>query len=280
MAGAKMYETDTLGFAIARPAGEVYEFLLDPANFPIWGFSGEANMRHLSGRDWETETSVGRRIIRFASRNPHGILDVSTFREAGGEALPLGIWVVPNGAGTELVLTCFRHPLVTDAEWSSFRHWLGADFLALQSVLEARGKAEPVFDAKAISVGIARPMQQVYDYLSEPANFASWAFVDDARMVSLGQGEWGVETTVGRRIIKFAPRNDFGILTYQARLSLEDAPHLVPMRVLANGEGTELVYVFLRRPGSSKEAFASLIDWVTADVLVLKSILEADASRR
>lgn len=275
MAAWRMYESETVGFSIARPTHEVYEFLLEPTNFALWGFAGEADMRHLSGRDWETETSVGRRIIRFASRNRFGILDVSTYREKGGEPLPVGAWAVANGAGTELVLTCFRHPLMEEAEWASFRSWLHSDFLALQSLLEARGAVAPVYRSKAIGISVARPLGEVYGFLAEPANFSSWAFVEDARMEPLGDGEWGVETSVGRRIMKFAPPNGHGILTYQSRLSLGEPPHLHPMRVLGNREGTEIVYLFLQRPGSTDAAFASVIDWVTADLLVLKSILEA-----
>lgn len=270
-----MYESETVGFSIARPTHEVYEFLLEPTNFALWGFAGEADMRHLSGRDWETETSVGRRIIRFPGRNAFGVLDVLTYRESGGEPLPVGAWVVPNGAGTELVLTCFRHPLMEEAEWASFRSWLDSDFLALQSLLEARGVVAPLYKARAISLGIARPLGEVYDFLAEPTHFSSWAFVEHSRMEPLGQGEWGVETSVGRRIVRFGPRNDHGVLTYESRLSLADPWHLLPMRVLGNRAGTELVYVFLQRPGSSEAAFASLMEWVTADLLALKSILEA-----
>ena len=70
--------------------------------------------------------------------------------------------------------------------------------------------------ARALSYGIDRPMRQVYEFLAEPLNFASWAFAGDARMQPLSGGEWAVETSVGPRIVRFGGRNADGILTYFA----------------------------------------------------------------
>jgi len=277
-----MFESETRGVTIARPVSEVFELLLDPANYSLWGFADPGGIRRISGAEWEVETAIGLRRIRFPTRNVHGILDIASRTggdNAGDSWLPMGVWAAPNGAGTELAITCFRRPGSDDDEWSSLRTWINADFLALQSVLETRGRAEPVYEARAISLSVARPLSEVYDFLAEPTNFSSWAFVEDAMMEPLGQGEWCVETSVGRRFMKFAVRNRSGILSYQSRLSLDETPHLVPMRVLPNGGGTEIVHVFIRRPGATDEDFNSLIEWVTTDLLVLKSILEAGGER-
>jgi hypothetical protein len=277
MAVGAMYETETRSLSIARPVQEVYALLLDPANYPAWGFAGSASAQHISGTDWEMETSIGPRIIRFSPRNPHGVLDIAVRTEPEGPDVPMGVWAVPNGAGTELVLTLFRPPQADEAEWASLRNWLAVDFLSLQSVLEARGRIEPVQEARVVSLSVTRPLKEVYDFLAEPGNFASWAFVDNAMMEPIGPDEWSVETSVGRRFMKFQPRNRHGILSYEARASLEDPPHLIPMRVLANSTGTEIIYVFIRRPDAADEAFTSLVEWVTSDLLALKSILEASA---
>lgn len=164
---------------------------------------------------------------------------------------------------------------MTDSEWSSLKTWVTTDLLALQSLLETRGKIAPLFEAKAISLSIDRPVREAYDFLAEPTNFAKWAFVDDPRMTPIEDGQWAAETSVGSRVLRFAtPRNRLGIVSYESRLNLETELHPVPMRVLANGEGTELVFVFFRRPQNSAEEWASIIEWVTADLLVLKTLLE------
>ena len=48
----------------------------------------------------------------------------------------------------------------------------------------------------------------------------------------------------------------------------------MPARVFANGAGCELQLVMLRQQEMSAEAFASEQEWITADLLVLKSLLE------
>jgi hypothetical protein len=269
-----MKQCETFGFAIARPVGEVYEFLLEPTNFPKWAFVGDVQMRHLGGRRWAVETSVGPRIIDFAERNDFGLLDHGILRSEGEAPHLTGMWVIENGAGTELVYTNFRREGMTDEEWSSVKTWIVTDLLALQSLLETRGKVEPVMPAKMICIGIDRPARDVYDFLCEPLNFGKWVFAGDAGMEPLGDGEWAVETSVGARIIRFSIRNHLGVASYGARLHQGAPLHPIPMRVMPNDGGTELIYGFLQRPGTTDEEWASVIEWVTADITALKAMLE------
>jgi hypothetical protein len=76
----------------------VYEFLRDPANYGKWAFAHDAAMRHLGGRDWAVETTVGPRIVRFLARNQFGVLDFGLLRAEGDSAHPSGLWVIANGA--------------------------------------------------------------------------------------------------------------------------------------------------------------------------------------
>lgn len=182
-----------------------------------------------------------------------------------------------NGAGTELIYTNYRRPGMSDTEWTSLKSWMVADLLALQSVLEARGPVGPMMPAKVVGYSIERPVGEVYTYLAEPTNFAEWVFVGDARMTPLPEGEWSVETSVGPRVIRFAGRNDHGILTYYSRLGPGRPALPVPMRVMANGQGTTLIYVFYQRPNSSEAEWSSIVEWITSDLEALKSMLESKA---
>jgi hypothetical protein len=269
-----MLDSETFGFAIARPCQEIYEFLLEPTNFAKWAFVGDVAMRHLGGRDWAVETSIGPRIIRFAERNDLGVLDHAALRHAGDAPHPTGMWLVENGAGSELIYTNYRRPGMGDTEWASLKTWLVTDLLALQSLLEARGRLEPMLPVQLASYRIERPAGEVYAFLQGPQNFDKWAFAGDAEMRRIGGGEWAVETSVGPRIIRFAEPNMLGVLTYYSRLGPGLPAHPIPMRVAANGEGTELSYVFLKRPELADDEWASLIEWVKADLEALKSLLE------
>jgi len=133
-----MLNSRTIDIAIARPCEEVYEFLLDPMNFPKWAFTGDVNMRHLGGQDWAVETSVGPRILRLARRNALGVLDHFSMLDADDPPHPIGMRVIANQDGTELIYTCFQRASVSDSEFDSMVEWITTDLMALKSLLEAR----------------------------------------------------------------------------------------------------------------------------------------------
>ena len=135
--GVEMFNSHTLVFQIERPLDDVYEFLLEPTNFGKWVFAGDAQMRHLVGREWAVETSVGPRIIRFAERNSYGVLDYFSKVTPDSPWHPIPMRVVANGEGTELIYTSFQRPGMSEVEWKSVIEWVNADLLALKSLLEA-----------------------------------------------------------------------------------------------------------------------------------------------
>jgi len=132
-----MLNSTTIALAIARPCEEVYEFLLEPTNFSKWAFTGEVNMRHLGGQDWAVETSVGPRILRLARRNKFGVLDHFSMLAEGDAPHPIGMRVMVNGEGTELIYTCFQRATMGDSEFASMVEWITTDLMALKSLLEA-----------------------------------------------------------------------------------------------------------------------------------------------
>lgn len=129
--------------------------------------------------------------------------------------------------------------------------------------------------SRTFGIPIARPVDEVYEFLLEPTNFAKWAFVGDTQMRHLGGRDWLVETSVGTRILRLAERNAFGILDHFSLLTPDDTPHPIAMRVIANEGGTELAYTCFQRRDMSDEQWLSMIEWITADLLALKSLLEA-----
>ena len=130
-------------------------------------------------------------------------------------------------------------------------------------------------NSKTFSISINRPVDEVYEFLLDPTNLLKWVFIGHGRMRHLKDRDWEVETTVGRRVLRFAERMPLGVLDHYALLSENAEPHPIPMRVVANGEGTELIYTSFQRPGMSELEWKSVIEWVTVDLLALKSLLEA-----
>ncbi len=47
------------------------------------------------------------------------------------------------------------------------------------------------------------------------------------------------------------------------------------MRVVANGDGCQLIFTFFQRPWMNAAEFASAAEWIEADLWSLMSMLEA-----
>ncbi|MCL4501886.1 MAG: hypothetical protein M1438_08510 [Deltaproteobacteria bacterium] len=55
----------------------------------------------------------------------------------------------------------------------------------------------------------------------------------------------------------------------------ESGPELyMPMRVAANGGGSEIIFTLFRQPNMSNEKFEADADWVARDLEALKALLE------
>ncbi len=131
-----MYRSSIIDIAIDRPAGEVFAFLLDASNFGRWAGVPDKPLKYRGGREWEGETPVGYRIIRFSTPNPFGILDHAVYVE-GQEPITTPMRVIPNGNGCQLTYTLFQRPGMSEAQHGSATEWVRSDLLTLKTLLEA-----------------------------------------------------------------------------------------------------------------------------------------------
>lgn len=126
-----------------------------------------------------------------------------------------------------------------------------------------------------ISVGIERPPARVGAYLAEPANFAFWATGLGSTLRPVDQGEWLAEGPSGPMRIRFSEANSYGVADHV--LLLPGGGEIVaPLRVLANGDGSEVVFSLFRRPAMDEAEFERDAEWVRNDLLRLKEVLEAE----
>ena len=126
---------------------------------------------------------------------------------------------------------------------------------------------------KKLSVWINRRAAEAYEFLSVPENFAKWASGLGTSLRRTG-AEWSVETPEGLATVRFSERNSYGVLDHSVRLP-RGASVYVPLRVVAKGEGCELVVTLFREPEMSDEKFAADAEWVMRDLHVAKRLLEA-----
>ncbi|CAL9608970.1 hypothetical protein SUDANB108_05614 [Streptomyces sp. enrichment culture] len=126
--------------------------------------------------------------------------------------------------------------------------------------------------SRHLSVFVDRPWKEVYDYARDPAHIPAWApgLASSLRPVN---GRWVGESPLGRIVVDFTPRNDFGVLDHDVTLPSGWAVHN-PMRVIADGTGCEVVFTLRRQPWTSDEEFRRDAEAVSADLAALKRLME------
>lgn len=128
-------------------------------------------------------------------------------------------------------------------------------------------------ESRHISASIDRPVDEVYDYASNPANVPTWA-PGLATSVQEVDGRWVAESGMGRITIEFTGRNDYGVLDHHVTLPSGESVYN-PMRVIAEGTGSEVVFTLRRAPGVSDADFERDTTLIQADLNSLKQVLEA-----
>jgi hypothetical protein len=123
-----------------------------------------------------------------------------------------------------------------------------------------------------ISVSINRPPDEVYAFVSDPKNLPKWATGLGGSIQNVN-GEWIADSPMGRITIKFAEKNTFGILDHEVTLG-SGVKINNPMRVIANGGGSEVFFTLIRQPDTSDDTFAEDARWVAKDLRILKDLLE------
>jgi hypothetical protein len=127
--------------------------------------------------------------------------------------------------------------------------------------------------AHNISVSIESGPHEVYEFASRPENLPRWA-TGLATALEPVDDHWVANTPEGAIRVRFTPRNDNGILDHHVTLA-NGIEVYVPMRVVANGSGSEVIFTLFRPPGMSDEDLARDIEWVTKDLGTLKILLES-----
>jgi hypothetical protein len=137
-----------------------------------------------------------------------------------------------------------------------------------------------MFRSETISISINCPWQEVYEFLIEPLNLPTWASNMGPSIEHVSGPDWASETPNGRVIYRYPARNSLGVLDHAVFREGTKEPVITPTRVFANGDGAELTYTLFQRAGMSDEVFRSEIEWMRADFLSLKSLLESRRKRR
>jgi len=125
-----------------------------------------------------------------------------------------------------------------------------------------------------LSTSIERPADEVYAYVTDPTNLSRWAAGLAESPVHQVDGRWVADSPLGRVVVEFVAANDLGVADHHVTLP-SGRTVTNPLRVIANGDGCDVVFSVRRQPEMTDADFAADADAVSRDLAVLRSVLEA-----
>lgn len=131
-------------------------------------------------------------------------------------------------------------------------------------------------ESRTLSVRIDRPFATVYEFLVDPANWNQWAF-GLGKSLRQSNGGWIADSEGGIVKVRFTPRNRFGVLDHTV-IRPSGAQIYVPMRLVANLDGCELLFTLFRESGMTDEHYNADTNFVQRDLNGLRELLEKCAA--
>ena len=135
-----MLPARTVSISIDAAPDAVYRFVADALNMARWapGFCQTIAADPGVDRGWRITTADGTQAsARFVAPNAFGVVDHwVTLPEAGEVYVPLR--VLPNEAGSEVLLTIFRQPSMSEGQWDADCAAVTKDLERLKALLEAK----------------------------------------------------------------------------------------------------------------------------------------------
>ena len=130
-------------------------------------------------------------------------------------------------------------------------------------------------EVRHVTISINQSADKVYNFIADAKNFPRWApgFCKSIHPTEQ-KNLWGVNTTAGKGTVRFVERNEFRVLDHY--VNIESMPEVyMPMRVLENKEGCELVLSVFKFPGVNDHNFSADIEAVQKDLNSLKFLMES-----
>jgi len=133
--GRRVRSSLHLSATVARPAREVYAFVVDPGNLPRWAAGLGGSVREVDGH-WLAESPMGEVEVRFAPANEYGVADHDVVLP-DGTVVTNPMRVLADGETCEVVFSLRRDPDVTDAAYDADVAAVRTDLARLKELLEA-----------------------------------------------------------------------------------------------------------------------------------------------
>lgn len=130
------------------------------------------------------------------------------------------------------------------------------------------------YPAQQISISIDKKTQDVYTFTANPENLPKWAAGLSRSTLTRSGDLWIADSPMGPVKVRFAENNPFGVMDHDVTLPSGEVNHN-PLRVVKNGDGSEVIFTLYRLPKTSDADYARDAQMIAEDLRKLKSILEA-----
>ena len=125
--------------------------------------------------------------------------------------------------------------------------------------------------ARTFSVSIPRDWRDLYEEFWRPEDFPRWASGLAEAGLHRDGDEWIATGPDGAIRIRFTAHNDLGVMDHWVDIG-SGAPIHIPLRIVANGDGAEVMLTLYRQPAMTDERFANDIKWINRDLQALKAL--------
>lgn len=123
--------------------------------------------------------------------------------------------------------------------------------------------------SRTYSISIDRNWRDLYEAIWRPEVFPKWASGLAESDMRNEDGKWLADGPEGAITIRFTPHNDYGVMDHWVDTGEGKEVH-VPLRVIQNGAGAEVMLTLFRQPGMDDEMFARDAKWINRDLRALK----------
>ena len=131
-----------------------------------------------------------------------------------------------------------------------------------------------MYPVRHLSVAIQAPPDQVYRFMVDIDTLPQWAGGLAGQTLEQEGEAWVTDSPMGRIGIRFVPTNAYGVVDHDVTLPDGEVNHN-PLRVLPNGDGSEVVFTLYRLPRMDEAAFEQDAAQILRDLQTLKRLVEA-----
>jgi hypothetical protein len=129
-----MMNSRTINISISSEPQVVYDFVSNLGNLPRWAPETFPSIKEMNG-EWVVETQQEKIKVVLAERNNFGILD-HYVRLTSGVEIYIPMRVVKNADGSEVMLTVFQTPEMTDEVFTKDVGTVEKDLNHLKVIIE------------------------------------------------------------------------------------------------------------------------------------------------